>query len=255
LILGMGLLFGLFQAVCVLAASAFEESQLFTRIAAIVPPYLRQALGASLFTMMSFTGLATLGYLHFAVVGSLVGLSVALGTEPAAEVERGFTDLIMARPMRRAAVVTRSVVLLVAGIAAVNLMMLGGTWAGLAVFAGGRAQWPAPRVFLSLASGLSALAFCWGGVGLALGAGARRRGAAGAAAGFLAVTFYLLDVIARVWEPARRAGLGRLSPFHYYNPIEIVSGQPLRLDQLAVLAGVGASGILLAYIVYARRDL
>jgi ABC-2 type transport system permease protein len=255
LIVGLGLLFGGFQMLAVLAAATFEESQLFTRVAALVPPYLRQALGASLFTMMSFSGLSALGYFHVAVIGTLVGLSIAVGTEPASEVERGFTDLIMARPVSRACPVTRSVVLLVVAATLVNLLMAAGTWGGLALFAAGKPQWPRPAMFLSLAAGMWALMFCWGGVGLAFGAAARRRGVAGAGAGFLAVTFFLLDVIARVWEPARRAGAGRLSPFHYFNPIDIVSGRNVPLADVAVLVAIGAVGIAAAYVVYARRDL
>jgi ABC-type transport system involved in multi-copper enzyme maturation permease subunit len=255
LILGMGLLFGAFQALAALVAGTFEESQLFTRITALVPPYVRQAMGSSLFTMMSFSGLTALGYVHFAVIGTLVGLAIAVGTEPASEVERGFSDLLMARPVPRSSAITRSVLVLVAAATITNLLMLGGTWAGLALFARNKPEWPHPAMFLSLAAGLWALMFCWGGVGLAFGASARRRGAAGAGAGFLAVTFYLLDVVARVWEPARRAGVGRLSPFHYFNPIEPVSGRSLPLAHVAVLAAVGGAAIAAAYAVYARRDL
>jgi hypothetical protein len=133
--------------------------------------------------------------------------------------------------------------------------MAGGTLGGLALFARNKPQWPPAAMFASLAAGMWALMFCWGGLGLAFGAAARRRGVAGAGAGFLAVAFYLLDVIARVWEPARRANLGRLSPFHYFNPIEIVSGSPLRLAHAGVLAAVGTAGIALAYLLYSRRDL
>jgi ABC-2 type transport system permease protein len=255
LILGLGLLFGGFQALAALVAATFEESQLFTRITALVPPYVRQAFGSSLFTMMSFSGLTALGYFHVAVVGTLVGLSIAVTTEPASEVERGFSDLIMARPVPRACPVTRSVVLLLVAATLTNLLMLAGTFGGLALFARNKPQWPAPAMFASLAAGMWALMVCWGGVGLAFGAAARRRGVAGAGAGFLAVAFYLLDVIARVWEPARRVNAGRFSPFHYFNPVEIVSGRALPLADLAVLAAVGAAGMALAYLFYARRDL
>jgi ABC-2 type transport system permease protein len=255
LIVGLGLLFGGFQLLATLAAATFEESQLFTRITALVPPYLRQALGASLFTMLSFSGLSALGYFHVAVVGSLVGLAIAVGTEPAAEVDLRFTDLVMARPVSRACPVTRSVVLLLVAATLTNLLMAAGTLGGLALFAGTNPQRPPAAMFASLAAGMWALMFCWGGVALAFGAAARRRGVAGAGAGFLAVFFYLLDVIARVWEPARRADAGRLSPFHYFNPIDVVSGGALPLADFALLVGVGAAGIAVAYVVYSRRDL
>jgi ABC-2 type transport system permease protein len=249
----MGTVFGAFQVLASLVASTFEESQLFSRLAALVPDYVRQALGSSLFTMMSFTGMAVLGYVHVAVTTSLVGLAIAVGTEPASEVERGFSDLVMSRPIRRGAAITRSVLVLIVAASVTNAMILAGTWAGLALFARGAAQWPSPAVLLSLAASLWMLMFCWGGVGLAFGAASRRRAVAGTAAGFLAVTLYLLDVVSRVWKPGRR--LGMLSPFHYFNPLELVAGRALNLTHLAILAAIGACGIAVGHVLYARRDL
>lgn len=253
LVLGMGVVLAAFQVLASLMAASFQQEQLFTRIAALVPPYVRQALGSSFITMMSFTGIVAIGYVHFAVIGSLVGLAIAVGTEPASEVERGFSDLLMARPMARYQVVTRSVLLLLAAATVTNLMMVGGTYAGLALFAPADATWPPARMLLQLAALLWLLMWCWGGVALAFGAAAKRRGVAGAGAGVMALALFLFDVVARVWKPA--SSLGRLSPFHYFNPIEIVSGRPVSLGHFAVLAAIGLSGIAVAYTVYARRDL
>lgn len=253
LILGTGLVFGGFQVLASLVASTFDESQIFSRLAALVPEYVRQALGSSFLTMMSFTGMALLGWVHFAVTASLVALSIAIATEPTSEVERGFTDLLMARPVARSLAITRSVTVLLLAATATNLLMIGGTWLGLALFAGAGSPWPPPRLLLSLAASLWMLMFCWGGVGLACGAGARRRAVAGAGAGFLALTLFLLDVVARVWKPGR--ALGRYSPFHYFNPLDLIAGRPLDVAHLGVLAAIGGSGILIAYVVYGRRDL
>lgn len=253
LIVGMSLIFGGFQVLSSLIASTFQESQLFSRIATIVPPYVRQALGSSFLTMMSFTGIVVLGYVHFAVMGSLVALAVAIGTEPASEIERGFSDLLMARPVPRASAITRSVLLLLAAATLTNLAMLAGTWIGLTLFAQRGAPWPPARLLLSLGASLWMLMWCWGGVAMAFGAGARRRSVAGGAVGFLAVTLFLADVAARVWERGR--SLGPLSPFHYFNPIEVASGRPLNLAHMAVLGAVGAAGIATAYAIYRHRDL
>lgn len=253
LIVGMGLLFGGFQILSSLAASAFEEEQLFSRLAALVPEYVRQALGSSFLTMMSFTGMALLGYVHVAVTASLVGLAIAVGTEPASEVERGFSDLVMSRPIPRAAAISRSAIVLLTAATVTNAMILAGTWSGLALFARRAPQWPSPSMLLSLAALLWMLMICWGGVGMAFGAAARRRGPAGAGAALVAVTLYLLDVVSRVWAPGRR--LGRFSPFHYFNPLDIIAGRPANLAHLAILGGIGAAGMAVAYILYSRRDL
>jgi ABC-type transport system involved in multi-copper enzyme maturation permease subunit len=253
LILGAGLVFGAFQVLSALMASTFQESQLFSRIAEIVPPYVRQALGSSFLSIMSFTGIAVLGYMHFAVMGSLVGLAIAIATEPASEIERGFSDLLMTRPVPRATAITRSVLLLVLTATVTNVMMLAGTWSGLALFAHEADRWPTPQMLLSLAASLWMLMWCWGGIALAFGAASRRRSVAGGVAGFVAVTLFLADVVARVWERGR--SLGPFSPFHYFNPAEIVSGRPLNGAHMTVLAALGALGIAAAYLIYRRRDL
>ncbi len=63
----------------------------------------------------------------------------------------------------------------------------------------------------------------------------------------------LVDYLARFWKPAR--GAARLSPFHYYNPLDLVIGKPLPLGDIAVLLGTGTVTAALAYLVFARRDL
>ena len=253
LLLGMGLVLAGFQVLASLMAATFQENQAFARLVAFIPSSVRETLGSSVPAIMSFSGLAAIGYLHFAVIGSLIGLSIAVATEPTSEVERGFSDLVMSRPLPRSVPVTRSVALLLIAATAVNAMLLAGTWAGLALFAGTGAAWPAPRTLLSLAASLWMLMLCWGGVALGVAAGARRRGIAGVTVGLSALALYLLDVVARVWKPAR--GLSRFSPFHYYNPLETLTGGSLRWPDLAVLGSVAVCGIVVGYLVYGRRDL
>ena len=249
----VSLVLATFQVLTSLMATTFEESRAFDRITALVPDFLRQMMGSSLVGMLSFTGVVCLGYFHFAVVGVLVGLAIALATEPTSEVDRGFADLILARPVARYAVITRSVILVVSCSAFALGMMAGGTWIGLVSLAPRNAVWPAPGLIVSLAASLGTLMLCWGGIALALGAAARRRSTAAAIAGIAALGLYLFDVIARVWRPA--APFARLSPFHYYNPIDLVLGRALVPSHLWVLAGVGVVGIVSAYVVYSRRDL
>ena len=44
------------------------------------------------------------------------------------------------------------------------------------------------------------------------------------------------------------------SPFHYYNPLDLVMGQPLPVGDLWVLFVAGATGLLVAAVCFARRD-
>ena len=48
---------------------------------------------------MSFSGIVCLGYFQLAVMGALIAIAVTLATTPASEVETGFMDLILARPL------------------------------------------------------------------------------------------------------------------------------------------------------------
>ena len=49
--------------------------------------------------------------------------------------------------------------------------------------------------------------------------------------------------------------LGRLSPFHYYRALELLTGRPLALSHVGVLLAAGLVGVGVAAAVFARRDL
>lgn len=242
-----------FQVLTSLMAATFEESQAFARISALIPDFIRQLMGPSLLGMLSFAGIVCLGYFHFVVVGWLIGVAIALATEPTAEIERGFADLILAHPVPRGAVIGRSVVVVVMSSAVILAMMMAGTWTGLVFLAPPGVAWPRPRLILSLTANLGALMLCWAGVALAVSAATKRRSAAVSTAGILALGFFLFDYVARVWKPATPCAW--LSPFHYYNPLALLLSQSFPLRHVLVLAGIGAAGSIAAWIVYSRRDI
>src|SRR5947209_20012436 len=116
-------------------------------------------------------------------MGSLVALCIALGTIPTSEIETGFIDLILSRPVPRHSVMTRTIVVCLLAIAGILLMMMAGTWIGLTSLAPNDVAWPSRELVSSLAANLGALLVCWSGIAMAIGAASRRRGAAGAIAG------------------------------------------------------------------------
>jgi ABC-2 type transport system permease protein len=202
---------------------------------------------------MSFSGILCLGYFHLAVMGALVGLTIALATEPASEIENGFMDMILSRSLRRHWVITRSGVLVLLCSAFLLSMMMLGSWAGLYTLAPADATWPSPRLVGSLALNLGVLMFCWSGITLAISSFCRRRSVAGSLAGVLALTTYLLDYLARAWEPAE--SVAWVSPFRYYNPLEMVMGRSMPAYHLWVLVGTGAVAYVVAYVAFSRRDI
>ncbi len=244
---------GAFQVLLCLAARELQREGMFQQILGLIPPFARELFGPVLVSMMSFPGIMALGYYHVAIVAVLVGLVIAIATEPAGEVESGFADLVLARAVPRGAVMTRSIVLLTGGAACVVAAMAAGTFFGLWLVGPADASKPASSLVWKLAFSLWCVLACWGGVSLAIGAAARRRAVAASMAGSAAAALMLVDYLARFWKPAR--GAARLSPFHYYNPLDLVIGKPLPLGDIAVLLGTGTVTAALAYLVFARRDL
>jgi len=187
------------------------------------------------------------------VMGSLVGLSITIGTTVTSEIETGFIDLLMSRPIARHWIITRSIIVMLLSTVSVLAMMMAGTWAGLNLLAPSDAVWPNSNLILSLALNLGLLMVCWNSLSMVIGAASRRRSVAGATAGLFALAAFLLDYVARAWEPAER--IAWLSPFRYYSPFDLVMGSTLSTKNLIVLLAVSICSFSLAYVVFQRRDI
>jgi len=253
LVLVMGTLLSVFQVVLILVAGSIQRSNGFDQLGSLIPDFMRNLMGPSFIGLMSFSGIVCVGYFHIAVMGSLVGLTIALGTEPASEIETQFMDLILSRPLARHWVITRSVALLLLCTAFVLLMMMLGTWTGLYFLAPSGAEWPTGELIRSLALNLGVLMVCWGGIALAAASRARRRSVAGSVVGLLALATFLLDYVARAWQPAE--SIAWLSPFRYYAPLDLVMGKQIPAHNLWILAGVAACGFGISYFLFSRRDI
>jgi ABC-2 type transport system permease protein len=253
LVLTMGILLAAFQVILIVVARSIQESGGFEQLSALLPPFARELLGPSLTTFMSFAGIVSLGYFHVAVISSLIALSIALATMPTSEIEIGFIDLLLARPLPRHWIITRTIIALILSVAILLFLMIAGTWTGLEALAPKDVKWPSMKLILSLAINLGLLMLCWSAVALAIGSASRRRGFAGAFGGLLALATFLLDYVGRLWQPAESAAW--LSPFRYYSPFDLVMGNPLPVKNLVVLGGIAGAGFVSAYILFARRDI
>lgn len=253
LVLTTGILLAGFQLILIAVAKSIQRSDGFAQLSAMLPSFARDVIGPSLTSFMSFAGFVCIGYFHLAVVGTLVALSTALATMPASEIETGFIDLILSRPLARHWIITRSIILIILCTAALLAFMLVGTWIGLETIAPKDAEWPSVSLIIALAVNLGLLMLCWSGVAMAVGSASRRRSVAGALTGLLALTAFLLDYVGRMWQPAQ--SVAWLSPFRYYSPFELVMGNALPLKNLVVLGGIAAAGFVAAYVLYSRRDI
>jgi ABC-2 type transport system permease protein len=253
LVLTTGLLFALFQFWMIVVARTMHKAGTFAQLAAMLPPFVRAIFGPSLASFMSFAGIACVGFIEAVVIGALVGISISLATIPVSEIETGFIDLILSRPLARHWIVTRTIAALILCVSALILMMMSGTWIGLETLAPRDVAWPSATMIGSLGLNLGMLALSWGGVAMAFGSLARRRRVAGGSAGLLALTAYLLDYTGRLWKPAE--SVAWLSPFRYYTPFDLVMGAALPAKNLMVLAAIALTGFAVAYIIFSRRDI
>ncbi|HKI72468.1 MAG TPA: hypothetical protein VKA81_08840 [Verrucomicrobiae bacterium] len=251
LLVATGLLLAAFQVLLVLIASSIHPSK-FEDLAALLPPFVRALLGPAVASVMSFGGIVCLGYFDLAIVAALLALIIALATLPASEVETGFADLILARPLRRHWIITRAIALVLISTLMMVALMMAGTWVGLAMLAPDDAQWPSPMMIGSLALNLGMLMLCWSSVALALAA-ACRRSVASATTGLLALAALLLDLTARLWPAAEP--FAWLSPFRYFIPFDLVMGTALPVENILVLWAIAMSGFTVAYLLFSQRDI
>jgi len=246
-------LLAVFQVFIIVIANSIQSSNTFGEMAALIPGFARDLLGPAMASFLSYKGFVCLGYFHLVVMSALVSLSIAIATMPTSEIETGFIDLILARPLARHWIITRSILVSILTTAAILGVMMLATWGGLQTLGSNKADWPSRTLVFSLAGNLGLLMLAWSGIAMAIGAASRRRGVAGAVAGLLALTMFLLDYVARAWKPAELAGW--FSPFRYYTPFDLLMDTPLPAKNLYILSAVAAAGFLLAYVFFSRRDI
>jgi ABC-2 type transport system permease protein len=252
LLLGVtGFLLAFVQVLRVRIAALLHDAGQFDQLAALLPPSVRKVLGSALGSIMTFNGIVCGVYFDTGYIIALLALAITLATLPASEIESGFADLILARPLPRHWLITRTIALVLLAILLMLLMILAGTWVGLTLFAPPDAPWPSAPQTAALSLSLGMLVLSWSGVALALGA-VCRRGVAGATTSLLAFGALILDWAHRLWPPLD--WIAWLSPFYYFNPYELVDG-PLRPENLLILWAIAMTGFTLAYLAISQRDI
>ncbi len=246
------LLFG-FQLIIVGQASEIERTQSFGRLADLIPAFLQRGLGSRAMLMATFRGTVAFGYFHPVICAVLAIVAVYLTTEPAHEIESGLVDLELARSVPRHRLLTRSLLLALAAVTAGLTVMFAGTSLGARLFDAPLAELPETWLRLQLLANLGALALCFAGLGLWLGATARRWSTAFTTAALIVVVTYLLDFLAIGWPPMR--WIAWVSPFHYYPALSVVAGDAPVSRNLLVLLSAAVAFTAAAYAQFQRRDL
>ena len=239
-----------FQIALTAAAASFATAGDFDRLSQLTPAFIQQTLGP---VLTSFQGMVTVGYFDALIVMLFVQFAIYLAAEPAGEIESSLVDLVLARPIPRHWLVTRSLLVMISTTVAFAGAMALGTWLGLLWLAPDGVQWPAPRTVLSFIAYLTIIAWCFGSASLAASGWARRRGAAQAVIAVAAMVAYLIDLLGMMWPPMRT--VARISPFHYFHGSTILAGTADPVQDLGILGTLTVVGIVLAYWKFQRRDL
>jgi hypothetical protein len=239
-----------FQIVIILTARDLELSGRFRLIAATMPAFMSQFanMGAA-----SFPGFVLFGFSHPLPELFLIAMAIGIGSEPSAEIDTKFIDLVMARPLARSAPIVRTIAMLLLVTAGAIGCIIATIALGLRVFAPASARAPQAAVVLSLGLNLAALVLAWGGIALAMASISRRRATVAGACGLMAFAMFVLDYVGRFWASLTPAS--RVSPFHYYDPFAMIGGRSLSPSDVATLGAIFVAGAVFATVAYARRDL
>lgn len=253
LMAGLSMLVTGLQVLIVLVARSQEESRSYEVIASLAPRFIQKQFGDALPAFLSFGGMVTFAYFDPVVLLMIAVLAVFVASELAADIEDGHVDLLLARGTTRRAIVTRSLVAMMAVPTAIAAVMVVAGYAALAALTPPGARWPTPVTVLDLAGHLVVLAWCFGAIGLAAAAFARRRLTATGVVSVAAVFLYLLEFLGNAWPPAQWAAV--LSPFHYTHGAAIVAGQGNSAQDYLVLGSIAVVSTIVAYWRYGTRDL
>jgi ABC-2 type transport system permease protein len=253
--IAVGLVLAALQVVLVLVAEAQQQGHAFGRIAEMIPAFVRRSLGELTIAVVSFQGAVSLAFFEPLIVVLVAFIGVYFGSEPAYDVEAGLVDLVLSRPLPRHWVITRSLALILVGTGAAPAVLALAMAVSLRLFVAPdvAAAAPAAMAVLKMSINLAAVATLAGTISLAVASRARRRGAAIAVAGVIVVFCYLVTLLEPSWAPA--AAIGPLSPFHYYHPVNALTGRGEPWRDVAVLGAASLACAAFAYWQFTRRDL
>lgn len=250
LVLGAAALFlCVFEFGLVFIATAFDSAGGLERIVEFLPTMFQDLL---LSKMKDFSppALVPLGFHHPLAYMIVLGLTVLLGTAPAADRESGLIDLIVSRPVPRRAYLLSVLLGMLLIQAALPLAILVGGLIGVQVF---DVPLEDPVVALAkAAAGQSSLMCAVGGLTLLCSVGCRRRFNAVLAVLAILLPMFVVDFLSYMWSGLHEVRWASL--FHYVPSMPGADTVDFRLG-VAVLWTVGALTSLAAFARWQRQDL
>lgn len=251
LIAALTALLSAFQILDIVVAYNLQQNAAYSQFAAMVPAFIQEAMGGAL--VGTFLGAIAVGFVHPLVMLSLSCGAIYLASEPAGEVEAGLVDLVVARPVPRHLIVSRSAFVCATGTLTVVAAMFATSRATVHWLTPDQAHVVAASRLGWLALNLLAVVWSIGAAALAFASHVRERARAAGTIALIAVFLYLLQFGAAAWAPLRP--FARVSPFHYYATMQTLMGQVTPTTHITGLLTATLALLGVAYVVYARRDL
>ena len=214
----------------------------------IIPKQLTNFGGGDVF---SLPGAVAVGYIHpiSIILISIFAIGFA-ASAVAGERQRGTLEVLLARPISRRRVYATLLVAVLFFVGLVLLASILGTVLGAAIVGVG-GELAVERLPLLWINGM----LLWGSIGaIALAASVsfdRLTPALGLTLAIVVVSYFLY-VLASLWPDAK--GLEPYSIFYYLASRDVLNGI-VNVGGLALLAAVGAAAIVIALVVFPRRDL
>lgn len=192
IIAGLAAVLCAFEYALVAVAASYERAGSFGQLGAFVPGFAQGHIGMAL---TSFSAMTTSGYFEPLVVLIVAQFTIHVAAEPAAEIEAGLVDLVLARPQPRHRLVSRTLLVMVVCTLTLLLTMVAATAAGLMTLAPPGARWPTARALLWISVNLALVAWFFGAATLAAAGCARRRMSAQGPIAVACVGFYLVSLV------------------------------------------------------------
>lgn len=175
--------------------------------------------------------------------------AIVLGTRVAADVDRGFADVVLATPLDRRRHLVASIAVQLVAIALLALVMVGFILlADLLI----EPDFPAANVALS-AIHMTAFGIAIAGVTTLLAVLLLDRGRAAAIAAGVIIVMYLLNVIAAIAPDYDQ--LAVLSAFRYLGVKELIAEGTYPFESSLLFLAVGVGGWVFALLAFRNRDL
>jgi ABC-2 type transport system permease protein len=240
-----------FEFLLCLIVSTLNLPALLADVVNKVPPLLRAFMEQQFVGGLGAAGLLAYGWTHPIALAVGAAAAIVLAARAVAgEVEAGTLELVLSQPLSRARYFAGQVLFALSALAALSLGGAAGTFIGQKAF---HLEALSGGTLFRLALNYFLLQAAWYGLVLLLSVFGREAGRVAFAGFILALTSYLLQVVAQVWS--RAAFLLPYSLNAYYSPQEIFLRHVIPAKSVLVLLGLTVLGLGLALAKFERRDI